>query len=65
MMWKYIHIYIISHYKSSVRIIELVSHTTYVVCVNFYTYVAGPRVLKSTPNDRFFEKLYHGNFIYT
>ena len=27
--------YIIGHYNSSVRIIELVSHTTYVVCVNF------------------------------
>ena len=27
--------YIIGHYNSSVRIIDLVSHTTYVVCVNF------------------------------
>ena len=31
----YIHTYIISHYNLSVRIIVLVSHTTYVVCVNF------------------------------
>ena len=27
--------YIIDHYNSSVRIIDLVSHTTYVACVNF------------------------------
>ena len=27
--------YIIGHYNPSVRIIDLVSHTTYVVCVNF------------------------------
>ena len=26
---------IIGHYNPSVRIIDLVSHTTYVVCVNF------------------------------
>ena len=31
----YILVYIIGHYNPSVRIIELVSHTTYVVCVNF------------------------------
>ena len=30
-----IHTYIIGHYNPSVRIIDLVSHTTYVVCVNF------------------------------
>ena len=30
-----IHIYIIGHYNSSVGIIDLISHTTYVVCVNF------------------------------
>ena len=27
--------YIIGHYNPSVRIIDLVSHTTYIVCVNF------------------------------
>ena len=27
--------YIISHYNPSVRIIDLVSHITYVMCVNF------------------------------
>ena len=30
-----IHNYIIGHYNPSVRIIDLVSQTTYVVCVNF------------------------------
>ena len=30
-----IHTYIIGHYNPSVRIIDLVSHITYVVCVNF------------------------------
>ena len=29
------YIYTIGHYNPSVRIIDLVSHTTYVVCVNF------------------------------
>ena len=31
----YLHTYIIGHYNPSVRIIDLVSHITYVVCVNF------------------------------
>ena len=35
--FKYIFTYIIGHYNPSVRIIYLVSHTTYVMCVNFYT----------------------------
>ena len=35
-IWKY-NTYIIGHDNPSVRIIDLVSHTTYVVCVNFYT----------------------------
>ena len=39
-----IHTYIIGHYNPSVRIIDLVSHTTYVVCVNCKKYVAGPTV---------------------
>ena len=32
---KALHTYIIGHYNPSVRIIDLVSHTTYGVCVNF------------------------------
>ena len=31
----YIHTYIIGHYKPSVKTIDLVYHTTYVVCVHF------------------------------
>ena len=31
---RHLHTYIIGHYSPSVRIIELVSHITYVVCVN-------------------------------
>ena len=38
------HTYIIGHYMPSVRIIDLLSHTTYVVCV--------------LTNDRFFKKLF-------
>ena len=30
-----LHTYMIGHYNRSVRIIDLVSHTTYFVCVNF------------------------------
>ena len=37
-MWcDQIHTYIIGHYNTSVRISDLVSHTAYIVCVNFYT----------------------------
>ena len=31
----HLHTYIIGHYNPSVRIIDLFSHTTYIVCVNF------------------------------
>ena len=40
----YIHTYIISHYNPSVRIINLVSHTSYLVCVNFIHKRRGPTV---------------------
>ena len=50
--------YIIGYYNPSVRIIDLVSHTTYVVCVNFIHKCRGTYSLKSTPNDRFLEKLF-------
>ena len=54
----YIHTYIFGHYNPSVRIIDLVSHTTYVVCVNFLYISGGTYSLKSTPNETFFEKLF-------
>ena len=47
--------YIIGQYNPSVRIIDLVSHTNYVVCVNFIFHT-GTYILKPTPNNRFFEK---------
>ena len=50
--------YIIAHYNLSVRIIDIVSHTTYVVCVNFIHKWHVTCSLKSTPNDRFFAKLF-------
>ena len=56
--------YIISHYNLSVRIIDLVSHTTYVVCVNFIRKWRDLQ-LKSTPNDRFYEKLVIAVLIYS
>ena len=58
-------IYVIDHYKPSVRIIDLVSHTTYVVYVNFLYISGGTYSLKSTLNGRCFEKLFHGRFIYS
>ena len=62
-VYRYIHTYIIGHYNPSARIIDLVSHTTYVVCVNFIHKWRDLQVLKSTPNDRFFEKLFTAVFI--
>ena len=56
--------YIIGHYNPLVRIIDLVSHTAYVVCVNFIHKWRGTYSLKSTPNDRFFENLLW-QFIFT
>ena len=49
--------YIIGYYNPSIRISDLVSHTTYVVWVNFLYISNGTYSLKSTPNDIFFEKL--------
>ena len=56
--YTYIYIYIIGHYNSSVKIIDLVSHTTYVVHVDFIHKWQTTDSLKSTPNDRVFEKLF-------
>ena len=49
---------IIGHYNPSVRIIKLVSHTTYVVCVIFLYINVGAYSLKPTPNDKFLEQLF-------
>ena len=51
---KVIHTYIIGHYNPSVRIIDLVSHTTLLLCVLILYISGGTYSLQSTPNDRFF-----------
>ena len=52
----YIHTYTIGHYNPSIRIIDLVSHTTYVVCINF---IRKWRDLQFKLDSETF----HGNFI--
>ena len=47
----HIHTYIICHYNTSVRIIDLFSHIILYISVEIYN-------LKSTPYDRFSEKLF-------
>ena len=59
------HTYIIGHYNPSVRIIDLVTHTTYVVCVLILYTSDGIYSLNSTPNGRFFEKPFMAIFIYS
>ena len=56
--------YIIGHYHPSVRIIDLVSHTTYVVCVNF---ILKWRDLQfKVDSERLIcWQTFHGNFIYS
>ena len=54
-------IYIIGHYNPSVSIIDIVSHTTYVVCVNFIHKYKGDLQFKVDPEQQLSEKLFHGN----
>ena len=54
--------YIIGHYNPSVRIIDLVSHTTYVVCVNFI-HKWRDLQFKIDYERQSFWKTFHGNFI--
>ena len=54
--------YIIGHYNPSVRIIDLLSHTTYVVCVNFIHEWLDPQ---SANERQFFETLFHAIFIHS
>ena len=61
----YIHTYIIGHYNPSVRIIDLVSHTTYVVCVNFIHKWCDLQFKVESERQIFFEKLFHGSFLFT
>ena len=56
--------YIIGHYNPSVRIIDLVSHTTYVVCVNFI-HKWQDLQFKLNSERQIFWETFHGNFIYS
>ena len=60
----YIHTYIIGHYNPSVRIVGLVSHTTYVVCVNFI-HKRRDLQFKVDFEQQIFEKLFMAIFIYS
>ena len=60
--WMYIH-NIIGHYNPSVNIIDLVSHTTYVMCVNFihkWRYLQ----FKVDSERQIFWETFHGNFFW-
>ena len=59
-----IHTYIIGHYNPSVRIIDLVSHTIYVVCVIFI-HKWWDLQLNVDSERQIFKKLFHGTFIYS
>ena len=56
-----IHTYIIGHYNPSVRIIDRVSHTTYVVCVNFI-HKWRQLQFKGDSERQIFRETFHGNF---
>ena len=56
--------YIIDHFNPSVRIIDLVSHTTYVVCVNFIDKWRDLQ-FKVDSERQIFEKLFMAVLIHT
>ena len=58
----HVHTYIMCHYNPSVNIIDLVSHTTCVVCVNF---TQKRRDLQLKVERQIFWETFHGNFIYS
>ena len=51
---RYTPTYIIGHYNPSVKVINIVSHTTHAVCVNFIHKWQDLQFKKSTPNNKFF-----------
>ena len=63
-MKQYIHTYIIGLYNPSVRVIDLVSHTTNLCALILYI-SGGTYSLKSTPNDKFFEKVFMAILFYS
>ena len=60
----HIRTYIIGYYNPSVRIIDLVSHTTYVVCVNFI-HKWRDLLFKVDSERQIFWETFHGNFLFT
>ena len=64
--WSKLHAYIniIGYYNPSARILDLVFHTTYVVCVNDMHKWRGLQ-LNVDLERQCFDKLFHGNFIYS
>ena len=59
-----IHTYIIGHYNLSVGIIDLISHTTYIVCVNFMHKWRNLQ-FKVDSERQIFWKTFNDNFIYS
>ena len=57
----YIYTYIICHCNPSIRIIDLVSHTTYVVCVNFI-HMWRDLQFKVHSERQIFWETFHDNF---
>ena len=58
----HLHIHIIGRYNPSVSIIDLVSHSVYVVCANFIHKWRGP---KKRIKLFFFLGTFNGNYIYS
>ena len=56
-----VHTYIIGHYNPSVWIIDLVSHTTYVVCV-YFIHKWRDLQFKVNSERQIFWETFHGNF---
>ena len=65
LLFLHIHTYIIGHCNPSVRIIDLLSHTTYVVCVNFIHKRRDLQFFKVVSERQIFWETFHGHFIYS
>ena len=61
----YIHTYIIGHYNPSFTIINLVSHTSYVVSMNFIHKWRDPQFKVNCEQQIFFWETVRRNFIYS
>ena len=60
-----LHTHIIGHYKPSVRIIDLVSHTTLMLCELILYVSAEDLQFKVASERQIFRESFHGNFIYS